>query len=104
MIGKVLAATLGVAILAVSSVASAHADVVTGASGPGPIDAAVRSAYVAPSPDSYAPMRVYYRDDDWRAREWREREWRRREWREREWRRDEWREHEWRERQRWNRY
>jgi hypothetical protein len=100
---KILGAVLGVAVLAVSTAASAHVDVAIGLGVPGVVYAP-QPVYVAPPPVAYAPapVAVAYGDDDgWRAREWRAREWREREWRRHEWREHEWREQQWRDRGRW---
>jgi hypothetical protein len=99
---KIVGAALGLAVLAASSVASAHVNVAVGLGIPVAVYAPPPPVYVAP-PVVYeaAPVAVAYGgDDDWRARQWRER----REWREREWRREQWREHEWHERGRWGGY
>lgn len=94
---KILGAVLGVAVLVVSTAASAHVDVAIGLGVPGVVYAP--QPVYAPPPVAYAPAPVavaYGGYDDWRAREWREHEWRRREWREHEWH-----EREWRDRGRW---
>jgi hypothetical protein len=90
---KVLGAVLGLAVLGVSTAASAHVDVAIGLGVPLLVPA--QPVYEAPPPPppvvvAQAPVVVGYGygdGPDWRERRaWREREWHRREWREREWR------------------
>ncbi|MFM0691889.1 hypothetical protein SCB29_07050 [Paraburkholderia sp. SIMBA_055] len=96
---KIVGAALGLAVLAASSVASAHVNLAVGVGIPVGVYAP-QPVYVAP-PVAYGPAPVAVAYGGYRAYDgrdgWRER----REWREREWRREHWREHEWRERQRW---
>jgi hypothetical protein len=94
---KLVGGLIGLAVLGVSTAASAHVDLAVGIGVPTPVYAAPQPVYVAPPVYTPAPVAVgYERGDDWRAREWRRREWREHEWREREWRA-----HEWRERHGW---
>ncbi|MDE1180748.1 hypothetical protein [Paraburkholderia sp.] len=102
---KIIGAAIGLAVLAVSTAASAHVDVAVGLGIPGAIVVPAQPVYEGPPPVAYAPppppVTLAYADrDDWRARDWQAR----RDWREREWRRHEWREHEWREHHEWRGY
>ncbi|WP_025596756.1 hypothetical protein [Burkholderia sp. WSM2230] len=97
---KIVGAALGLAVLAVSSVASAEVNLAVGVGIPVGVYAPPPPVYVAP-PVAYGPApvavayggyREYDERDAWRAR---------REWREHEWRREHWREQQWREHARW---
>ena len=96
---KLVGGLIGLAVLGVSTAASAHVDLAVGIGFPAAVYAAPQPVYAAPPAYVAAPAPVavgYWRGDDWR-----ERAWRRREWRENEWREHQWREHEWREHHRW---
>jgi hypothetical protein len=98
---KLVGGLIGLAVLGVSTAASAHVDLAVGIgfpapmvySAPTPVYVAPQSVYVAPQPvyapapyvAGPAPVAVgYWNRDDWREREWRRQEWREHAWREHE--------------------
>ncbi|MEA3117440.1 MAG: hypothetical protein QOI13_710 [Paraburkholderia sp.] len=104
---KLVGGLIGLAVLAVSTAASAHVDLAVGIGFPAPmVYSAPTPVYVAPQPVYVAPQPVYAPAPPayvggppvyvggppqvavgyWDRDNWREREWRRREWREHAWR------------------